>query len=607
MFIVDNCLSPKKLRERFDVCNFDSGSILIQIPQVPRQYLEDNFVKNHGYFAYPPQGLLYLSSIMDSLNIESIIIDINYEELKSANKNSNDVTLVWKKQIIDGINKFKTPVFFLSFMFDPTYPQLKDVAKYIKIIAGENTIIIIGGVGATADPEKLVSKEWCDIVIVNEGENGILSLYKFLNGSIDTIPDNLFWMDKKNRIYKGDIVQGGEVNIDIRSQYKKLEIKNYCKVGSLNNFSRIRGVNIPFATILSRRGCRARCTFCSVRNFNGKSVRPRSVDNVIEEMKYLWDEHSIRHFEWLDDDLLYNKKLALDLFRRISDILPNATWSANNGLIAAAIDCELLSAMEESGCIGFTMGMESGNKETLRSIKKPATIETFEKFVNISKDFPGIIYVVCFILGLPNETFGQMLDSFRLALKAELDWANFFTYQPIKNTDAYLSLGGMIDDGDENIIKKSTTINFNPNREFSSFNNKDESILTGYDIFKLDYDSILEKNQIKEVWFTFNYIVNFIRHPGLTTKEYKRIKNAIKWFSALRTAYVENPAIDCVLFYLMKRSGDYNDHELNSVNNSALDKFSKSEYWLQKDEIFKFSSFLNGVIPNVNSRLDGIV
>jgi len=200
-----------------------------------------------------------------------------------------------------------------------------------------------------------------------------------------------------------------------------------------------------------------------------------------------------------------------------------------------------------------------------------------------------------------------MLDSFRLALKAELDWANFFTYQPIKNTDAYLSLGGMIDDGDENIIKKSTTINFNPNRESSSFNNKDESILTGYDIFKLDYDSILEKNQIKEVWFTFNYIVNFIRHPGLTTKEYKRIKNAIKWFSALRTAYVENPAIDCVLFYLMKRSGDYNDHELNSVNNSALDKFSKSEYWLQKDEIFKFSSFLNGVIPNVNSRLDGIV
>jgi radical SAM superfamily enzyme YgiQ (UPF0313 family) len=205
-------------------------------------------------------------------------------------------------------------------------------------------------------------------------------------------------MDKKNRIYKGDIVQGGEVNIDIRSQYKKLEIKNYCKVGSLNNFSRIRGVNIPFATILSRRGCRARCTFCSVRNFNGKSVRPRSVDNVIEEMKYLWDEHSIRHFEWLDDDLLYNKKLALDLFRRISDILPNATWSANNGLIAAAIDCELLSAMEESGCIGFTMGMESGNKETLRSIKKPATIETFEKFVNVSKDFPGIIYVVYFRL-----------------------------------------------------------------------------------------------------------------------------------------------------------------------------------------------------------------
>ena len=62
------------------------------------------------------------------------------------------------------------------------------------------------------------------------------------------------------------------------------------------------------STILSNRGCRAQCTFCSVRNFNGVGVRRRTIDSVIEELKILKFEHGIDHIMWLDDDFYIIEK-----------------------------------------------------------------------------------------------------------------------------------------------------------------------------------------------------------------------------------------------------------------------------------------------------------
>ena len=126
---------------------------------------------------------------------------------------------------------------------------------------------------------------------------------------------------------------GSPVNLDIRDQYAKIPVKDYHSVGCLSNFSRMNGLDIPYATIISRRGCRARCSFCGVRNFNGKGVRVRDSGEVITEMKYLYDTYGIRHYDWLDDDLLYDRDAAIAIFNGIERELPEATWAANNGVI----------------------------------------------------------------------------------------------------------------------------------------------------------------------------------------------------------------------------------------------------------------------------------
>lgn len=591
------------LREILSGCEFNDGAVLIQVPTVPPQLVEREIADNWGYFAYPPLGLLYLSATLRSLGIKSSIVDINFEVLKASRERKDDLQTVWQQAVDNAITNYDKPFIGVSFMFDPLYPELRSICEYVKQ-RYPGLCIAVGGVGATADPDRILKDGFADLVFSNEGEQPLVSFYSFVREETQTPPGNLSFRDTSGNIQHTVKTTGGNVDLDIRREYYKIPMGQHHHYGALNNFSRMRGTDVPFATVISRRGCRAQCTFCSVRKFNGVGVRVREVEGVIDEMIYLHDNFGIRHFDWLDDDLLYDKKAAIHMFREIERRLPDITWAAWNGLIAAAITPEILEALQDSNCMGFTVGLEAGNPDILRKIRKPATIKKFFEFAELAKDYPKLHYLVNFILGLPDEHFGQMLDSFSVAVRAQLDWNNFFTFQPLKNTDAYVVYGGM-DEGldEEDLRKRGTTMNFNPVRAgaFES-GNINSDIATGYDIFDLPHDLLPGHEQRKEIWFTFNYITNFLRTPSLVTGSEQRIRNAIGWMQAIGTAYADNPTIDTVVYYLQWRLGEYSQKELDTTRNAALKKYKDSEYWQQRDKQFRFSALLDNDIPPIDKR-----
>lgn len=593
------------VREAFDALlgaySFDDGAVVIQIPQVPPDLIETEIARHRGYFAYPPQSLFYLAACFRALGVPTRLLDLNYEVLRAARDGEADLEGVWRAAVDDALAAFERPLVCVSFMFDPTYGDLERVCRYVNSVRPD-VCIAVGGVAATADPERLLSEGLADIVFSNEGEQPLERFYAYLRGERTALPINVSVRGADGRILHTARTTGGEVDLDIRPEYEALPVADYHRVGSLNNFSRMRGIDVPYATVISRRGCRARCTFCAVRNFNGKSVRVRPHASVIDELRYLHDRHGVRHFDWLDDDLLYDADEAQSMFEQIARQLPDMTWAAHNGLIAAAVTPALLAAMQESRCIGFGVGLETGNAEMLRKVRKPATLATFFRFAELSKEYPKLYYLVNFILGLPEERFAQMLDSFSVAVRAELDWNNFFTYQPLKNTDSYVAYGGMDDGADaEDLRRRGTTMNFNPVRggEFKAFVD-DGHVATGYDVFDLPPDLVPDTDQRKEIWFTFNYIANFIRMPALTTPAEDRIRNAVRWMGALGTAYAENPSIDCVVYYLTSRLGE----PAESVRAAAEAKLEASDYWRRRDEQFRFSALLDRELPSLDPRAD---
>jgi len=323
-------------------------------------------------------------------------------------------------------------------------------------------------------------------------------------------------------------------------------------------------------------------------------VRLRDANTVVDEMVVLREKHGIEHFEWLDDDLLNDKKETLKLFNEIARRLPGITWAANNGLIATAVDRELFDAMRRSGCIGFKVGLESGNKEMIKRIHKPASVKQFLNFAQLAQDYPDIFVSINFILGLPEERFEQMLDSLLVAVRSRLSWHNFYIYQHLKNTEFYIAYGGLGDDyinkehGKENsgpalgglkaIGKDSMHIYINPVRSgaFKSFGS-DPDLPTGYDIFAIDPKCVPLRTWVREIWFTFITIANFLTNPCIHDDNEARLKVMIRFLDVIGMADPHDHMMVGLRYFLLHKSGDFPKAQLEKARSKAKRLIDESE------------------------------
>ncbi|MBW2618529.1 MAG: B12-binding domain-containing radical SAM protein, partial [Deltaproteobacteria bacterium] len=407
------------LTRRLEGFDFEEGALLVQVPQVPLNLLEREVACQRGYFAYPPQGALYLAAVFRKLNLPATVVDLNFVVLKEAQKEGGQVEAAWQRALDEALEQYERPFLGLSFMFEMTYPDFVKVCRHLRA-RRPGACLAAGGVAATADPDRLLKEGVVDLVFSHQGDTSLEGFYAYLRGQREEAPPNLSFLDAQGEVIQTEMVKDGEINQDIRAEYDLIPIADYQRVGSLSNYSRMNGIDVPFATLLSRRGCRGRCTFCGVRGFAGRGVKVRDNENLLAEMEHLYHCYGIKHFDWLDDDPLFKAETALDLFQQMAKRLPGVTWAYNNGLVASSVTAELMEAMRISGCIGFKVGLESGNLEMLKKIRKPITIKKFFDFAQMAAGFPEIFIGVNFILGLPGETLGQMLDSLKVALAAKL-------------------------------------------------------------------------------------------------------------------------------------------------------------------------------------------
>ncbi|MEI6559657.1 MAG: B12-binding domain-containing radical SAM protein [Rhodospirillaceae bacterium] len=610
---VDQTACLEHLRKRINGYSFHEGAVLINVPLVPVDVLDGDVARNRGYFAYPPTTQLYLSAILRSLNVESIVLDLNFVLLDEARKDQPDLTEAWTRALDEALAHFDKPLVCVSLMFESTYEQYLRICRHVRQVK-PGACIAAGGVAATADPEKLLADGSADLVFLHEGERPLAAFYGFLDGTSEKPPFNLAFRDETGVIRRLESVEGGPVEIDIREDYRKIDVAAYCQVGSLSSLSRMQGIDVPYASVLSRRGCRARCSFCGVRNFNGKGVRVREAVNVVDEMRHLHDVYGVRYFDWLDDDLLYDRSAALALFREIAERLPGIAWGANNGLIAAAIDAEIMEAMQASGCIAFKIGLESGNAEVLRAVHKPTNLDRFFQFAKLSKDFPGLFVLVNLIMGFPGETIRQMRDSFVTSVRGGLDWNSFYVYQHLKNTELYLNYGsvsGSVLETDYSKDGQTPTVFAKDNNPVRGAAFRDMELETdlvrNYDVFTLPDDLIPSREQLKEVWFTYNLVSNFLLNPAYQTSSDVRLANAVRWQRALQQAYLRDAAMAASLYFLEWRLGHLGTGELEALRGEALRKLNQSPYWQQRDRAFGFSSMLDRQPPAIDPRCSSFI
>ncbi len=132
-----------------------------------------------------------------------------------------------------------------------------------------------------------------------------------------------------------------------------------------------------YVGVQTKRGCPHNCCFCVYGVVEGKKVRVNPVNEIIEEMKQLY-EMGVRGFWFTDAQFIPTKNHIQDaklLLQAIKDQgWTDLKWAAY--IRADNIDRELAELMVETGMSYFEIGITSGSQELVRKMRLAYNLKT---------------------------------------------------------------------------------------------------------------------------------------------------------------------------------------------------------------------------------------
>ena len=196
----------------------------------------------------------------------------------------------------------------------------------------------------------------------------------------------------------------------------------------------------PFTFIVTSRGCPAGCTFCIKHVSYQYSVRLRSPELIVEELKQL-KRLSIHNIHMYADLFTVNRDQVIDLCKRMIDEELEIKWTCNSRV--DYVDEEMLKLMAQAGNWLISWGIESGNEQILRHARKGAYPDKARQALQWSRA-AGVKNWGYFIIGLPGETEETIRETIDFSKKLPLDIALFHVAAPYPGTPFFFEV---VDEG----------------------------------------------------------------------------------------------------------------------------------------------------------------
>lgn len=295
------------------------------------------------------------------------------------------------------------------------------IAKQIKM-KFPNSKICVGGPHVTAIPKESLNEfKALDFVICGEGESIISEIVIKLKEGRDIA-------GIKGVVTRetGDFAWNFCENIEELPfpAWEEFDISKYPGL-----YPHRTKLELP---MVSGRGCPFNCVFCC--RALGKKARKRSVKSVIAEIERNVEVFGCESISFMDDTFLINIQWGEEFFAAMEakKLNKKVTWSCSTRV--DNLTPELLIKMKQSGCYYVFYGIESGNEDTLKIIKKSITLDKVNKVVNWSKD-AGIIPVGAFIIGLPGDTEKHVMNNIAFATELNLFSVTFPIAVPFPGTE----------------------------------------------------------------------------------------------------------------------------------------------------------------------------
>jgi anaerobic magnesium-protoporphyrin IX monomethyl ester cyclase len=322
----------------------------------------------------PPLGLSFLAGALLEAGIETRALDFT--------------VFPYRRELLEKTLKDFQPHFVGATAVTMTYDSAARILREVKAI-DPGILTVMGGPHVTfLAPETMEALPELDLIVLGEGERTVVELVREAEKGRD-------WGRIKGVVYR----QGMEIkNTDPREEPIALDSLPM-PARHLFPLGRYRALGMAL-TMTTTRGCPHKCIFCVGRKMVGARVRYRNPVKVVDELEYL----SSLHFSQIniaDDLFTASKKHCLAVCREIKKRNLKTKWTSFSRV--DTISLEVLTAMKEAGCTTVSFGVETGNPEILKTIRKGITLEKVVEALRLCRE-AGMETLFSFILGLPGET-----------------------------------------------------------------------------------------------------------------------------------------------------------------------------------------------------------
>lgn len=388
--------------------------LLIEPPAVSKfgnQRIFGGNGSNKSDFRKPPLDMMMISGYLRKEGFDNILIDAN-----ASKRTIDDVREIIRKNSPD--------IVFFSTSTCTIYKDL--LIAMIAKEANPSTITVAIGTHVMALPkETFKESKYLDVIIYSsEWEQASLNIVK--NISNLRLANGIFFRTSSGEVVKTNYQLSIE-NLDELGfpAHDKLEKHLYGDPTSKG---------YPKTMVMGQKSCINNCSFCCQPAFFGApSVRKRSVEHFLEELK--WVKHlGFKEVMFNDATLTADAEWAKDLFNGMIREKVNLVWNCSTR--AERVNDDILKLMREAGCHTIALGMESTDPEVLKNVRKNVSPDQIKDAVSLIRK-NGIDTIVFCVVGFPGETRESIENTISFLKTLNTTFITLGIAVPVPGTDFF--------------------------------------------------------------------------------------------------------------------------------------------------------------------------
>jgi len=371
-----------------------------------------------------PSGCCFVAAALEKAGYPSIIYNADYDKRKKTilgntdhinvkalteqhdaydRRLHDDNDPIWK-EIRDYIGRYRPDILFVS-VFNTTITAGNKIAKIAKTLDPKVVTIFEGysnrGLHCAIDPSTSGDFSVMDFAIRREPEYSAVEIVKALEAHAVDFSGikGVSWKRADGRIIRNEdrlfLEDLDQLPFPARHRLEGYEeLPPHC-----------------FQGIYGSRGCPFNCIFCGCHTGMGYKPRMRSAQNMVAEIEEVHRKYKTRYFYVCDDIFFLFKERAHEFCRLLLEKRLRVYWSAQTR--AELVDNETLSLMKKAGGQHVAVGVEVGNPEIRKLIKKGNTVDDVRNCARLIHR-NGLYMVAFCMVGLPWEGRKEIEDTVNL-------------------------------------------------------------------------------------------------------------------------------------------------------------------------------------------------